>query len=103
VLRLKTQMLWGDEKTEAIFERAFAVVDNDKRANVALNFDGVDFFASVAIGKLVKLMRKVKSAGGQLVVCKLNRPLESMLQVTHLADIIPVYNDEQEAVRSLGR
>jgi anti-anti-sigma factor len=102
VLRVKVPMLRGDETTDALFEQAYALVDDAGRSKLALNFDGVQFFASMAIGKLVKLLRKARSAGGRLAVCKLTRSLQSLLEVTHLADIIPVYADEQEAVRSFG-
>jgi anti-anti-sigma regulatory factor len=47
-------------------------------------------------------MRKVRSAGGRLVLCKVIRNIEELLQVTHLADILLVYGDEQEAVRSFA-
>ena len=102
VLRVKVPMLRGDETTDALFEQAYALVDDAGRSRIALNFDGVQFFASMAIGKLVKLLRKARSAGGRLAVCKLTRSLQSLLEVTHLADIIPVYADEQEAVGSFG-
>jgi len=58
------------------------------------------YLASVALGRLVALMRKVHSAGGRLALCKVSRTMEELLRVSHLADILLAYDDEQEAVRS---
>jgi anti-anti-sigma factor len=102
VLRVKVTMLPGDETTEALFRQAASVVENAGRTKLVLNLDGVVFLASSALGRLVTLMHKVRSAGGRLVLCKVNRRIEELLQVTHLADILLVYADEQEALRSFA-
>src|SRR5262245_2034823 len=102
VLRVKVTTLPGDETTEALFQQAASVVEDAGRTRFVLNLDGVVFLASAALGQLVTLMRKVRSAGGRLVVCKVTRRIEELLQVTHLADLLLVYADEQEAVRSFA-
>jgi anti-sigma B factor antagonist len=102
VLRVQVPMLRGDQATEALFEQTYSLVDDAGRSRLVLNLAGVEYFASMAIGKLVTLIRKVHSAGGRLVVCKLTRTLEATLQVTHLADLLHHYDDEQEAVRSFS-
>ena len=64
VLRVKAPMLRTDETTEAVFEQACSVVDAAGRWRLVLNFEGVGYMASTAIGKLILLMRKATSAGG---------------------------------------
>jgi anti-anti-sigma factor len=102
VLRVQVPMLRADETTEDIFEQTYSLVEDAGRSRIVLNFAGVEYFASMALGKLVTLIRKVRSAGGRLVVCKLTRTLEAMLHMTHLADLLLSYEDEQEAVRSFA-
>jgi anti-anti-sigma factor len=102
VLRLQVPMLRGDETTEALFEETFALVDDAGRSRLVLNCEAVVYLASMAIGKLVALMRKVRSAGGRLVLCKVSQRLEELLQTTHLADLLLTYDDEQAAVRSFA-
>lgn len=102
VLRVRVPTLLGDETTEALFHQAASVVEDAGRTRLVLNLDGVVFLASAALGQLVTLMRKVRSAEGRLVLCKVNRRIEELLQVTHVADILLVYGDEQEAVRSFA-
>jgi anti-anti-sigma factor len=102
ILRLKVPMLRGDETTDALFEQASAVVDQGHRNRVVLNVGVVVYLASAALGKLVVLMRKVHSAGGKLILCKVTRTVQELLRVSHLADLLVSYDDEQEAVRSFG-
>ena len=101
VLRIKAPMLWGDEATESLFAECFTLI-GDGRKNLVLNLDSVVLLASMAIGKLVKLMRTAEAAGGKLVLCKVPRTIEELLRVTRLADVFCSYDDEQEAVRSFA-
>jgi anti-anti-sigma factor len=102
VLRLKLPMLYGDEATASLFEQASAVVVEARRCRMVLNCAAVEFLASMALGKLVSLLRKVHSAGGRLILCKVPRTVQEVLRVTRLSDILVSYDDEQEAVRSFG-
>ena len=102
VLRLNVPMLRGDETTDTLFEQASAMVDEGQRCRLVLNCRLVVFLASVALGRLVALMRKVRSAGGRLTLCKVTRTLQELLRVSRLADILLSYDDEQEAVRSFA-
>jgi anti-sigma B factor antagonist len=102
VLRVQVPMLRGDETTEALFEQTASVVEDAGRSRLVLNLDGVVYLASMAIGKLVTLMRKARAAGGRLALCNVNPRLIDLLQTTHLADILLSYNDEREAVQSFG-
>ncbi len=102
VLRVMVPMLRGDETTEDLFQQSYSVVDDAGRSQLVLNCEGVEYLASMALAKLVTLMRKARTNGGRLALCNVKRPLQELLRVTHLSDILLVYNDEQEAVRSFG-
>jgi anti-anti-sigma factor len=102
VLRVKVPMLRGDEVTDDLFQQTYSVVEDAGRSRIVLNCDSIEYLASVALAKLVTLMRKARTNGGRLALCKVNRTMEELLRVTHLSDILLVYQDEQEAVRSFG-
>jgi anti-anti-sigma factor len=102
VLRVPVPMLRGDETTEALFRQAFALVEEAGRSRIVLSLDGVVYLASMALGKLVMLMRKARAAGGRLALCEVTRPIEEMLEMAHLADVLPIYGNEREAVQFAG-
>jgi anti-anti-sigma factor len=101
VLRVKAATLHDDETTATLFEQACRLVDAAGRSRLVLNLNGVGFMASAAIGKLTLLMRKAASAGGKLTLCNLSRPVEEVLRVSRLSDILLSYADEQEALEAL--
>src|SRR5262249_30772108 len=102
VLRVKAPMLRDDETTEGLFQHVFSLVQEAGRTRLVLNLDGVVFLSSMAIGRLVQLINKTRSAGGKLTACRASRTMQELFQVTHIADILPLYAEEQEAVRSFG-
>ena len=102
VLRVRVPMLRDEEIIEELFGQASELVRESGRPRLILNLDGVVFLASVVLGKLVTLTNQARAAGGRLTVCRVSRTVGELLQVTHLADILPIYADEQEAVRSFG-
>jgi anti-anti-sigma factor len=101
VLRVKTPTLHDDETTDALFEQTSQIVDAGGRSRLVLNLEGVGFMASAAIGKLILLMRKAALAGGKLTLCNLSRPIEEVLRVSRLSDILVSYSDEKEALQTL--
>ena len=102
VLLIKAPALYDDGATRDLFDQASHLVDSEGRSRLVLNFDGVGFMASAALGKLVQLMRMAASAGGKLAVCRLNRPLNELLRVSRLSDLLPSYADEQDALQALA-
>ena len=102
VLRVQAPLLRADDATEGVFDAACALVDATGRSRLVLNLERVALLASAAVGRLVLLMRKAASAGGKLVLCKASRPVEGILRLCHLSDVLPSYADEQEALRALS-
>jgi anti-sigma B factor antagonist len=102
VVRINVRMLMDDEKTEEVFGRIYPIIDDEGRRKLILNFSAIEYFASAAISKLVTLYRKVLSAGGKLALCNVASTVASILQMTHLSDVIIPYSDEREALRALA-
>ncbi len=100
VLRMKVPTLHADDTTESLFEQAYAVVDDAHRCKLVLDLEGVGYLASMALGKLIRLMQKARQAGGKLILCRVSRNLEDVLRVTHLSDVLLTYSDELQAVKS---
>ena len=101
VLRVKEPMLGAGEATEGLFDEACSLVDAAGRSRLVLNLKGVGYMASMAIGRLLVLMRKAAAAGGKLVLCHRSRPVEELFRVSRLSDLLLNYADEQEALQAL--
>jgi anti-anti-sigma factor len=102
VLRVCVPMLQGDEPTDDLFRQITALVEDGSRCRLVLNLSVVEYLASRALGKLVLLSRKVRELKGRVALCQPTQTVDRLLEATHLAEIIPVYRDEREAVRSFA-
>jgi anti-anti-sigma factor len=102
VIRVRVHMLQGDEPTDDIFRQITALVEDGGRHRLVLNLAAVEYLASKALGKLVLLGRKVREVKGRVALCQPTQTVDRLLEATHLAEIIPVYQDERDAVRSLA-
>jgi anti-anti-sigma factor len=99
VIRVKAPLLRDDETTEGLFETVFAALDEPGGRRLVLNLRPVEYFASVVIGKLAVLNRKGR---GRLALSGLTPTVERALEDTHLADVLAIFTDEEEAVRSFA-
>jgi anti-anti-sigma factor len=100
VLRVRAPMLQGDGPTDDLFQQITAVVEDGGRQCLVLNLAAVEYLASRALGKLVLLSRKVREAKGRVALCQPTQTVDRLLEATHLAEIIPVYRDERQALLS---
>jgi stage II sporulation protein AA (anti-sigma F factor antagonist) len=102
VVRIKEPMLRGDSTTDDVFSRLYGLVAGGAHPKVVLNLGAIEYFASVALGKLVALYHKAQAAGARLALCEVTPTVDRVLHMTHLADLLPVYQDEREAVSALA-
>jgi anti-sigma B factor antagonist len=49
-----------EQNIQLIGEQLFALVDNDKKKKIVLDFSNVDYLSSAALGKIIALNNKVK-------------------------------------------
>jgi anti-sigma B factor antagonist len=76
----------------------FSLVEHDNRRSIVLNFDNVDFLSSAALGKLITLDRKVKSAQGRLKMSNIRPEILEVFQITKLNKVFDIRGEEAEAI-----
>jgi anti-anti-sigma factor len=103
VLRVYLTMLDTEAVTSRLFEEAGKFVDESQRSRLVLNTERIQFMGSMALGSLVKLMHKVRSASGAMVLCCVPRSIHELLRITHLEDLLMTYDDEGEAIQSFNK
>jgi anti-sigma B factor antagonist len=76
----------------------FGLVEQLNRRSILLDFADVEFLSSAALGKLITLDRKVKSAKGRLKMCNIRPEILEVFQVTKLNKVFDIRADESEAI-----
>lgn len=76
----------------------FGLVELENRKSLLLNFAGVEFLSSAALGKLITLDRKVKANKGRMKMSNIRPEILEVFQITKLNRIFDIRKDEAEAV-----
>jgi len=76
----------------------FALVELENRKTILLNFSGVEFLSSAALGKLITLDRKVKANKGRLKMSNIRPEIFEVFQVTKLNKVFDIRGEESEAI-----
>ena len=73
-------------------------MEQHNRKSVLLNFDGVEFLSSAALGKLITFDRKVKAAKGRMKMSNIRPEILEVFQVTKLNRVFDIRGEEAEAI-----
>ena len=98
VVRFNDRKILDEAKIIQFGTELFSLVDLDNRKSILLNFDGVEFLSSAALGKLITLDRKVKSHKGRLKMSNIRREIYDVFLVTKLNKVFDIHDGEAEAL-----
>lgn len=70
--------------------------------SILLNLGDISYIDSTGIGELVSAFTSVSRQGGQLKLLNLTKKVHDLLQITKLATVFDIFEDEAKAVKSFG-
>jgi anti-sigma B factor antagonist len=100
VVKFTRSEFLDDETIEAIGAELFSLVDNLGCRQVVLNLAKVKRVASLMLGKLLTVHKKLKAAGGRLVLCGVDPEIYKIFETLRFPQLIRVVKDEQEALQA---
>jgi anti-anti-sigma factor len=80
----------NEYNTDAVGEQLSHLIEGRTRPQLHLDLVGIRYVSSSALGKLLALNRKVRAAGGRLVLCNPSPAVVEVLTVTGLHTILEV-------------
>ncbi len=98
VVRFVDKKILDEAGIQELGAELFALVEHDNRKSIVLNFSNVEFLSSAALGKLITLDRKVKSAKGRLKMSNIRPEIMDVFQVTKLNKVFDIRSEEAEAI-----
>lgn len=69
---------------------------------IVLNLAEVNYVDSSGVGELVKTHTTLRNMGGELKLASLNKRVQDLLEMTRLAAVFDIQNDEGSALKSFG-
>jgi len=101
IVRFKIPWILKEGTIETIGETLNEFVESSGCRKFVLNFGNVKSLASTMFGKLTALHQRIESRGGHLALCCIDPGLDEVFQAVKLVPLLSVFQDEQEALRSL--
>jgi len=100
VVKFTRSEFLDDESIEMIGSQLFGYVDRLGVRQMVLNFAGVERMASLMLGKIMALHRKLKAVGGRLVLCGVDPEIYWVFETLRLPKLLCFCKDEQEALQA---
>lgn len=102
VLRLHGRFATG--KDSSYLRGKTLEVKNTGCSRVLADFTQVEYLDSTGIGFLIEIFTSVlNNAAGSFVLANLNRRVREVLELTRLANVMPIYSSEEAAFEALRK
>ena len=80
----------------------FALVEEQNRKKLLLNFTTVEFLSSETLGELIKLEKKVKQHAGRLMLTNIKPEIYEVFAITRLNKLFDIRDEEAEALAAFS-
>lgn len=98
VARFLEKKILDEANIDALGRELFALVDEDGRKKIVLDFSLVEYLSSAALGKLITLHKKVTTARGKLALCNIQRDIMDVFKITQLNKVLTLCSDLDDAL-----
>lgn len=98
VVRFLDRKILDDLSIQELGQELTQLVEKDKSTQLVLNFFNVEFLSSAALGKLITLDKKVKTAGGKIKMSNIRPEIYEVFAITKLNKLFDIKTDEADAL-----
>ena len=68
-----------------------------------IDLSQVRFMDSSGLGALLSCMRRLNSAGGELKLCNLQKPVRVLMELVRMHRVFDIYETREQAVQAFGK
>lgn len=101
IARFVDKKILDENNIQMIGTQLFGLVEEDGRKKIVLDFSNVEYLSSAALGKLITMEKKVKSAGGKLRLCSIRPEILEVFVITRLNKLFDIKDDQPAALSGL--
>jgi anti-sigma B factor antagonist len=102
VVRFTTTVLRDDRVIRTLFDQLDEQLVGAGHTRIAMSFDGLEAFASYAIGRLIALNERLRQQGGRLALCNLAPMVAEIIDIMKLRKRFNIYDSERDALESFA-
>jgi len=93
VIRFREADILDQVNIHEMGREMYALVEDSPGIKLIVDFEGVEYLSSSALGKLITLKRKVEEASGTLKMCRIKPEIMEVFRITRLDTIFDIYPD----------
>jgi anti-sigma B factor antagonist len=101
IARFVDKKILDENNIQVIGNQLYGLVEEDGRRKIVLDFTNVEYLSSAALGKLITLNNKVKSAKGKLRLCGIRPDIYEVFAITKLNTVFDIRDDRDQALTGL--
>ena len=98
IVRFKESDILDQINIQEIGEEMYAVVESTPNVKLVVDFQGVEYLSSTALGKLITLKKKVEAAKGKLRLAAIKPEIMEVFRITRLDTIFEIKKNVAEAL-----
>jgi anti-sigma B factor antagonist len=98
VVRFVDRKILDEGNIHEMGQELFALIEEENKKKLLLNFSQVDFLSSAALGKLITLDKKVKAHQGKLRLSNIRPEIYEVFAITKLNKLFDIKDDEGAAL-----
>jgi anti-sigma B factor antagonist len=100
VVRFVNQRITDSDVIDLIGDQLCAIVDQDQRTKILLDFANVGYLSSAMLGKLLSLKKRIDKVQGQLRLCRIHGEILGIFSMTKLDKVFVIFADQGTALES---
>jgi anti-sigma B factor antagonist len=102
VVRFVDRRILDEANIQEMGQELFQLVEEQGKKQLLLNFSGVEFLSSAALGKLITLDKRVKSHSGKLMLSNIRPEIYEVFKITRLNTTLDIKDDEADALTAFA-
>jgi len=88
-----------DAHTASQLEEALQQLINNKKANIIVNFQKLDYIASAGLGVFMAYIEDVRSIGGDIKLTNMNSKVYNVFDLLGFPTLYDILDDEEKAIK----
>ncbi len=98
VVRFATSRILDQSNVQQLGDELDRLTEDYDLDKIVINFENVTYMSSAVMGKLVSLLKKVKSGGGELKLCNIEESIYEIFEIMRFDKMFDIYENEDDAV-----
>ena len=103
VVNFLTSQVLDEMNVQQLGNELTNLVEKEHMVKLVINFSKIKFLSSAVLGKLISLNKKVSAEKGRLAFSNINADIMQVFKITRLDKLIPIYDDEDAAVKGISK